>query len=170
MTSPLIDENALMRRIEDIERQIRELAPSIAESTSSIVANLVTFTAADPTVAGFTVPSGTSASVLSTTIAVPAGYTAAAVIGTSSIAARNNSGTTSYLYSGLDIGGYSGDLNISLLIPNGSLGVCVSHQAQSLTGLTPGGTFTVSLRAKGDPAWGAVDTSAGFSVLAMFSK
>jgi hypothetical protein len=168
--SPLVEKDALLRRIEGIERQLRELGPSIAKSFNTTVAQLVTYFADDGSASGFTVPTGTSAPVLTRTITVPDGYTTAAVIAMGTVVAVNGSGAVSFLYVGLDIGGYSGDLNVSASASPGEVAVTHDHQAQVLTGLTPGSTFTVAVRAKGDPAWGSTSTAAGISILVTFSK
>lgn len=105
MTSPLIDENALLRRIEAIERWQREFGPSIAQSFGSTVAALTSTVAAledavediEELVDAIVVPVGgkTSASSgtvdgwtggmtdrLTVTLNRPSGYTQAVVVAT----------------------------------------------------------------------------------------
>lgn len=105
MTSPLIDENALLRRIEAIERAQRELGPSIAASFQTTVAELQAqnmlilaqqaeilelvdavvvpvgdrTTASTGTVDGWT---GGMSTRLSFNLPKPSGYTEAIVVGT----------------------------------------------------------------------------------------
>lgn len=137
---------------------------------SDLVDEQVAFTATDDSSSGFSIPTGSTASVLTTTIDVPTGYTEAGVIAVGTVVGINGSGGPSYLYAGIDIDSLSGDLNVGTATANGALGVVRDHQAQVITGLTGGGTFDVVLRAKGDPAWGSSTTSAGLAVLAVFRR
>jgi hypothetical protein len=169
VTSPLIDENALLRRIEGIERQLRELGPSIAKSFGSTVADIeallattVDATSVNTGTSGFVVPSGSSAAVLTTSVSVPLGYTRAAVMAAGTVNATNNSGSVSYLYAGIDIGASAGGLTASMLVADGAYGTVVDHNATVLTGLTPGGTFDIVVRGKGDPSW---VSSSGIAIL-----
>lgn len=106
MTSPLIEQDALLRRIEAIERWQREFAPSIAKSFGTTVAALTATvaeleavvdalvmpvggkaTASSGTVDGW---SGGMATRLTVNLSRPSGYTGAVVVGTGAMGVVSN--------------------------------------------------------------------------------
>ena len=155
------DDAALMRRIEGIERQLRELGPSVASSIFPIIADLqAQADATDAVVADMAavldaqvVPAvgnattGTTPFATSTTptnhatitFTVPSGYTRAAVSGVSSLAAFSVPHTVATVIAGT-VGEY---MEIGLADGTGSSGY-----ARVLTGLTGGGTFTVQTQTR----------------------
>jgi hypothetical protein len=167
VTSPLIDENALLRRIEGIERQLRELGPSIAKSFGSTVAALTTTVSnLEDAVADIAdlaahqiavdqdqdlntgVAMTTSLTTRATaTLTVPSGYDQAVVFAFGSIYGINNSGSVDMC--GIDIyiaGTGSGQVWPSPNTPNFYTGVASASFSRTLSGLTGGGSITVQSR------------------------
>jgi hypothetical protein len=171
MTSPLIDENALVRRIEDIERQLRELGPSIAASFNSTVAALVETRSLQTNVFGFSMPSGASASVCSGTITIPDGYTRVSVMAVGEVSGNNNSGGVGFLYGRIFVNGDDSGLHVSSTTGLSEQATITLSRSSYLTGLTPGGVVTVDLYAKGDfSSWGSTSTGAYLSAVALFLR
>jgi hypothetical protein len=167
----------ISRRFSDIERFIRELTPSIARSIQPTVARLdatdVDLAAKQAaldtlitqvvkpqsvwaTVSNFNLtaahPIPSTITVIKTvTITVPAGFTAANISMISRVFAYNNSAGADFFFCQTGIAGVY-DFALGVLIPaggNGS-GVAVSPFATTLTGLTPGSTFTITIGACSD--------------------
>lgn len=175
-------EDFAQRQIKDLQRELRELGPSIAKSFQPVidrldaadiamatrVADIAANVASINTLIGnevkpqkvyFTAThtlTTTTQTVATSTFTVPAGFTSAVV----SVAARAggvNQNTTGggdgsggdYLTIILTAGAAHG--GGYLWVPgNGGNGECVALAADILTGLTPGGTFTISMTAVTD--------------------
>lgn len=164
------DGDWIVRRFEALEAAMRELGPSVASSVADIVAGAVTYDAANEGVTGYSVPSGTSAEVVSATFTVPDGFTTAAVLAYGTIGAVNNSGSSSYLYVGVDIDVYSGGLHPSDYTANLSWAWVNDSQSSVVTGLTGGDEVVARVRAKGDPAWGSSSTFASLCALVIYGR
>lgn len=143
------DEAYLVRRIEDLERRMRELGPSVAKSFRSTVADLRTAIAstivaeADGASTSEQGVTTTSTPVASVTFTVPEGYTRALVVGTGVAMAYNNSGTGDYLYVMVVIDGVEGG-EVYNYAPAGYATSASIPNSADLTELTAGSTFTVT--------------------------
>lgn len=101
----------------------------------------------------------TSATVLSTTITVPAGFTSAAVSVVGRAFAINSTTSVDYLYADARIAGTPGHgLPIVATASNGSA-LNVAPYSKVLTGLTPGSTFVIAVNAATSFASWAADSS-----------
>ena len=156
------DDAAIVRRLEAIERTIRELGPSVAgsifpiiaslqaqaDATDAVVAGLADVVNAQVAVARNTASTASAISVspgntyTTASVTVPAGYTRALVVGVTSATAN---GANPLLRVATDISGDIGfDLPVYANSDNFESGT-VSHSA-SLTGLSGGGTVYVGAR------------------------
>lgn len=105
----------------------------------------------------------TETTVKALTVVVPAGVTGAAVAVTGRVRGRNpnttggiNAAGADYLHARTVIGASVGvDLSI-IVLGSGSSGVNVAPFSEFLTGLTPGGTIAIALKAwTGNLSWGS---------------
>ena len=176
-------EDHIMRRLADIERWIREALPSVARSIqptvdrldaadTAIEANLASINSLltqvvksqDIFFSAFNFALSTTSTVkASQTVTVPAGFTSAVVSVVSRVFAYNPNTTGGiggiggdYLGGVSVIAGASGNDLQSVVLGSGSSGVLVSPYTDVLSGLTPGGTFVLSVKAhSGFLAWSA---------------
>jgi hypothetical protein len=89
----------------------------------------------------------TDVAVTSVTITVPAGFTSAVVSIVGRVYATNPNAAYDYLIAVSKISGISA-ANLPLLVgASGGSGITVAPNSRVLTGLTPGGTFVVEVRA-----------------------
>ncbi|MCK9599441.1 MAG: hypothetical protein M0R06_10400 [Sphaerochaeta sp.] len=130
----------------------RNVASSLSNMTETI-SSLLTVLPIEAMATGFTVPSETSASVLTETITVPEGFTTVSVMVVSRVAARNTSVSSSYLYGKVMINGSGTGLWSGLFTAPGTFGITYPAYVTALTGLTPGSDLTVDIYAKADPSW-----------------
>jgi|GEM_PF-7135072 len=96
----------LVRRLDNLQRQINELGPSIANSFNTVVAQLVTPITANSQNAGFALPVGYANRVQVNPFAIPipnGDYLQAIVIATSSDHAVNSTAGLDFLSSNIDI-------------------------------------------------------------------
>jgi len=163
-------EDAQPRKVADLERAVRELAPSVARSFAPVfeainaqiaqmnaiqveqAAQLVSLNAAvalqvQPASGHSGVASGTLTSTPSEitrcTFTVPAGYTRAQVFGTVFVSVYNTGANADNIRAYLDINGaYSSTPTINSLVSFSGAGLGSSYAA-TLTGLTSGSTFYV---------------------------
>lgn len=146
---------------------------ALASSTASLadqIKSVVYVESLYETASGFAVPAKTSAVVATTRVNIPLGFTRASYSATMWVTAYNDSGSPSLLYSGLELDGvYIGILN-SATTPAGVYGVSTYTRTGNLEGLTPGGTLTFGLRAKGDPPWGSTGTLGYIAGLVTFLR
>lgn len=91
--------------------------------------------------------SSTQAAVVSTTILVPTGFTRALVHVTCDVAAYNTTGASQYLYVAASINGTGGGESTTP-IANGVAASGYGSAIRSLSGLTPGGTFSIAALAR----------------------
>jgi len=159
-------EDAVPRRFEDLERKVKELGPSIAESLRPIIADLqaqdAILTAQVAQIAalvntqmlpdfgfdsasGYAIPAGFGAKVTraSYTHTVPAGYTKALISATAQDSGVNSTAGFDYLSSFVQIAVGYYTFGSSATIPAGYTGASFSSVTDLLTGLTPGSTITV---------------------------
>jgi hypothetical protein len=158
--------DAIMRRIETIERQIRELGPSIAASfqtTINTLTNLVNSTVVPETSsngAADLATSTTSTVQTSVVFTVPAGYTQALIVASATAMAYNNTASADYLYAEVIVNGVQGGELYAPAGPGVSTGVNAPYFA-NLTGLTVGETITVAASVRtGFASWGASTANA----------
>lgn len=146
---------------------------NVAATTSNLADQIKSVVHVEPlyeTASGFAVPSGESAVVATAQVNIPLGFTRASYSVTMWVTAYNDSGSSSLLYSGVEVDGvYKGILN-SATTPAGAYGVSTYTQTGKLEGLTPGGTLTFGLRAKGDPPWGSTGTYGYIAGLVTFLR
>lgn len=192
-------EDALIRRIQDIERTIRELAAAnpFAPMGMTPGANGVTFGGSVVINGNLAVPNGsinnaalanpvspgsaglTQQNFATTTagavyaqasIAVPAGYTQALVMNGVSAGATNSGAATDFLYVAASINGAAGGEQPSQT-GAGAYGSGSAFAIRALTGLT-GGSITVECRLRtGSGAWAAAaGNTANVNALILFLK
>jgi len=168
----IIDEDYLVREIEALKRQMRELGPSLMAAAGDAISTAVTFRHYTGGDTGFAVPTPITAAVFSATVDVPAGFTQVGVLATSYISAKNQSGGTSYIYARVAVGGDVSGNAASDPTGNGSFGTVTSSRANTLTGLTPGGTVSLTVLAAGSPGdWGTYALNAVFlNALLIFAR
>jgi len=177
------------KRFTDLERQMRELAPSIARSVSGIVADVLATQAEQAaqlvsitdlvnkqvdtgsigySTSGFTVPT-TLTSVASQTIPVPSGFTKAAVLGIVSVGAWNGSVTGDYLYARASINGAGGATMPTFADPSSYAQLTVSA-IRTLTGIvTP--TISVGIECYASSGWGSLGANiANIDVIVLFRR
>lgn len=159
MTSPVLDENALLRRVEAIERQLRELGPSVAKSVQSIVAGLIRGGYANQAQeVGFSLPTSPGLTpVVSTLIEVPEGYARGIVVAAGWCAATNISGGTDNLRVGVSVDGNTpASVTVYPSTPHGSTAAAQVLEITYLEGLTPGGTVSIEgvTASSGATPWG----------------
>jgi hypothetical protein len=177
-------EDWLVRKVADLERAVRELAPSVAKSFAPVIADLTAKQAAITvnvasiaanvasintlisqvvkaqavSFSGTHSLTPTNQVMTSTTITVPAGFTSAVVTGTGFVSGQNPNTTGGvdgvggdFLYSAIRInGGIVGNGATGFAPRNGGWGTSISTVSNVLTGLTPGGTFSLDLFASTD--------------------
>lgn len=166
-----VGEDYVIRRIKALERRVDELGPSLMAGVADAIGSTVAFTSLYGSAAGFAVPSGTSASILTRTFDVPDGFTRAAVMAVGYTFAKNGGAGYSYLYGQIRVDSQASGLQTGTLAASGSYGFSYPALTANLTGLSPGGVITVNLDAKGDPAWGSDSANgASMSALAMFAR
>lgn len=168
----------LVRRVEALERKLREgiasitdsFGPTIAELQET-VAQLIATASFQDEAYGFELPSGDSASVLTGTIDIPAGYTRASVMVVGEVSAHNNSGAGGYLYGRVFVNDDDSGLHVSGSVPDGYHETLTMARSSYLTDLTPGGAITLNLYAKGDYApWDSGSCAAYLSAVAVFLR
>lgn len=100
----------------------------------------------------------TLTNIRTTTITVPAGFTQAAVSVVVRVQAFNNTASLDYLYAQANIAGFNGYALPLAVTGSGGSGINVSPFSTVLSGLTPGGSFTVQIAAQTAFANWAADT------------
>lgn len=154
MTSPLIDENALLRRIEGIERQLRELGPSIAKSFGSTIADLQAVTAAIVTAQAVGASTDTFAIITSyedratANLTVPAGFTKCVIQATATIGAINSTASADLLYVNVMINGVPAVGSVNTTVEPGAKVSLDGVDTAVLTGLTDGQVIPIVTRTK----------------------
>jgi hypothetical protein len=191
------DESTLMRRVQDLERQVRELVAHNVLAAAGVrtepgrfiiegdlevpngkiknewLENAVTLRSNYDLADGFAVPNVWTEQA-STTIDVPAGYDTISYAAVASVNARNDSGATQYLYAQISIQvDGTGDIYSSTLaqitLPNGYWGTVIVPQFWS-TGLW-GSSWRFWLSTWAGGGFSAhVDHSARIEVQATFSR
>ena len=193
-------EDALIRRIQDLERGMRELAAAnpFAPMGMTPGANGVTFGGSVTISGNLSVPNGSisnaalqnplqpgSAGLSQTnfatttagaiyaqqTLTVPSGYTQCLIMNGVSAGAWNNTTSGDYLYVSADINGSPGGETAQFAAGPG-FGSASAFAIRTLTGLSGGQTFTVGTRVRsGAAAWAAnTSTFANTNALALFLR
>src|SRR5450756_2824888 len=177
-------EDALIRRIQEIERVQREMLPSVAASFGPVVADLqakdvqildliasVLIYASNK---AFTVGSATTTTrtnMATVALPVPAGFTKAQVWAFSDAMALNSTASPDYLYAGTTINAYEGGENFQPC--QSGYQVTVSHTAvTALTGLVGGGVINCIVATRTNTAAWAANGGNLWRVqaVAMFSR
>jgi hypothetical protein len=146
------------RKIQDLERQIKELGPSIAASFNTTIASLTVAVANAAAAAANQVSPGTGsgsassfilnssgATLVSFNLTVPTGYTRALVTASGSVASLSTFASSDAVHAVATIGGASGPEGVSYFYGPNSGGSATCFQNVSLSGLTGGATIGVSL-------------------------
>lgn len=90
----------------------------------------------------------TLTNIRTTTITIPAGFTQAAVSVVVRVQAFNNTASLDYLYAQANIAGFNGYALPLAVTGSGGSGINVSPFSTVLSGLTPGGSFSVQIAAQ----------------------
>lgn len=151
------------RRFAHLERDIREMraekrlrASSFADA--SIPSTALTNPSASgyvfQTAAGFALTTA-GADVISSAVTVPASFSGCVVVLTGRVYAKNTTAASDTLYARPTVAGMTGNA-YPLPVAAGAAGTNVAPFAVSLSGLTAGTTFTVTMWAQSlTAAWGA---------------
>ena len=177
-------EDALIRRIQEIERTMREFLPSVALSFGPVVADLqakdvqILDLIANVLTSGsnkaFTIGSATTTTrtnIATATVPIPAGFTKAQVWAFSTATAMNSTALPSYLYAGTTINTYEGGDNFASC--QSGYATSVSHNAvTALTGLVGGDVITCNVTTRTSAAPWAADVVNLWRIqaLAIFSR
>lgn len=112
---------------------------------------------------GFTM-STTMTTRATVTFTVPVGFTRALVFGAGFVYSGTAAGGGDRIYGAVEINGSSGPESIALMTTTFLIAGCAAFSAATLTGLTPGGNFTVNMRTRlqfgpGDAAFNGISTA-----------
>jgi hypothetical protein len=149
------------RKIQDLERALKELGPSIAASFNSTIASLNVAIANAAAAAANQVAPGTgsgaaSGFVLSSSFAllvsfaliVPSGYTRALITSSGSVTSLSAYASSDGLHGYAQVSGSNGPEGVSYFYGPNSGGSTTCFQTVNLSGLTGGAGITVSLYAR----------------------
>lgn len=155
--------------LKDIQRRLSQLEKPTGTQYANAVANLVKFAQIGKSVQAFTVPS-TMSSVASGTIAIPTGYTTAAIFGMVSVGAWNGSTSADYLYVQCLINGTPGS-SLPVFAGSSNYGTVGASAVRTLDGLVPGSSISVAVQCAAASGWGANGSNiANIDVIALFSR
>jgi len=140
-------DDALIRRVQELERAVRELGPSVAASVRTIVAALVKPDTFGETATGFDPITGAWGTVATATLTVPEGFTAAVVTATCYARIINTTASTyTQIHTRVLIDAQPGPSDDEWS-DAGRSDTAGNTYSDTLTGLTPGATFGVSCQA-----------------------
>ena len=144
----------LVRRLDDLQRQIRELGPSVAASFNSTVKSLTAPGGFYDSVVGLAVTT-TLTPILAINVSVPAGFTRAVISVTGRAYAVNpTTAATDYMLAQMSVNGYYG-YGLPVRASPGEAVVNVSPFAIVLFDLIPGETIPLQLSLHSNSAaWG----------------
>jgi len=173
-------EDFAQRQIKDLQRDLRELAPSVAKSFGPVITRLdatdadlaakdvtlealigqqVTAQVGHADAYNFALTPAWSA-IAQITVTVPAGYTRALVIATGNASVKNPTAAQDYLWASVGIGpGTSPGYAMRSAIVAADYGSATNSCTRLLEGLTGGGTFAVYLDLSTDIANWSASTS-----------
>lgn len=154
----------LVRRIDDLERKIKELGPSVASSFATTVAGIV-LPQTGVNYANNVAVTTTRTVVVSRTFTVPVGFTKVQITAFSSAQALNNQAGGDYLYCQTLVDGATGGELMVYAGAGATVGV-TSPNFATLTGLTAGQVITVSTQVRTNTGTFAASTSNQFNVYA----
>lgn len=154
----------LVRRIDDLERKIKELGPSVASSFATTVAGIVLPTSNVNYVNNIAVTT-TPTVVVSLTFTVPIGFTRVHVTAFSSAQALNSQASGDYLYCQTLVNGATGGELYDYAAAGISTGV-TSPNFSTITGLTAGQVITVSTKIRTNTGTWAASTANQFNAYA----
>lgn len=182
-------DDALIRRIQDLERVVRELGPGLMAAITPAIntltaqqATLTTAVANITTLIGAQVQSGsvgtsaigfapttTLTDVASANITVPSGFTQAVILVTVDVSAANTTASGAYLYVSARAGAGGGGESFNYC----PAGVAVAGPASAIrtfTGLS-GGTITVNARVRTSAGtWTYAANQANVNAIALFLR
>lgn len=147
-----LDESSVMRRLADLERQIKELGPSVAGSFNSTIEQLEQTLANQAVPAAYHTDSGgfglsSSYSALAfLSVPVPAGYTRAVVMAVTNVSVRNSLGERVGVWAQVDINGTALARLAQAGVDSQNYGMVSSQAAAVLTGLS--GSFYIQTLAR----------------------
>lgn len=136
-------EDETQRRLADLERQVRELGPSVAKSFLPMLALIVKGDQAGTWATNFAVPTGTGTAVATVTMSIPDGFSNALVFSTAHASVHNTTATNEYFYVGARVNGVLPAMMLSPMPANG-YATSSGSTTRILTGLS-GGTITIDV-------------------------
>ena len=144
-------DDALIRRIQDLERVVRELGPGLMmpitaqfNSITALIGSVIAVTSIPThTVTNFATPAGGNTIESTRTITVPSGFTTAIVMANAFAMVVNSGGSAMNLQVNPGIDGSLGPGNLDRGVPAGGFGMVDASAVQSITGLSGGATFDV---------------------------
>lgn len=135
----------IVREIEDIKRQLRELGPSIAQSFNSTVAGIILPAAKTVVTSGFLLTT-TSTVLAEIDIPVEPGYTRAIVSVYGILNGATGATSGDYIYAKTIINGVPSANETFFFLPTTyQIGTVPTMQATLLSGLVDGGTIVTQL-------------------------
>lgn len=169
------DESSVMRRLADLERQVRELGPSIANSFNSTVSELentieglVSFNSIGVSGGGYST-STSFAATAGGSVVTPAGFTSATVMAIANAAATNTTAGADYLYVRASIngvGGGSGAQRVANGVAQQGMGSAIRT-----FGVTAGSVITCEVHVRTSSAWGATGSNgSNIDAIVLFRK
>jgi len=185
-------EDAYPRRFENIERALKELGPSIAESLRPIIQDLqdqqaaltaqvasiaaLVNTQVSPTVAhgdvnAFSLATGPNVEKVRVTISVPTGYTRALVYATATMVAANPTATSDDMYLQITVNGGALGYSAQTSVPPTRIGTATKAIAGLLTGAS-GSFYVNALASSWAAAWttGTADNYINLDVMVLFLR
>ena len=151
-------DDALIRRIQMLERRVDELGPGLMAAITPAINNLTTAQANITALIGsevavtsipvhtatnFATPAGGNTIESTRTITVPSGFTTAIVMANAFATVVNSGGSAMNLQVNPGIDGSLGPGNLDRGVPAGGVGMVDASAVQSITGLSAGATFDV---------------------------
>lgn len=137
----------LMRELGDLRRRVSEVEAFTGSEISETVANQVSPSVASASSSNFSLSTSYS-TVSSTTITIPTDFTRALVVVVAGVSGATGGTGGDRLYGRVVIDGTGGPEIIQALLVNAFVGSISPSYTRSLTGLTPGGSVSVSVQAK----------------------
>lgn len=162
------DESSFMRRLADLERQVRELSPSIAASFNTTVAKVVAFDSIGASGSGFSLD-GSYAAKASGSLVAPEGFNMVTVMAVGNITANNTRAFDEYLSIQVAINGSGGGTAMQMARPSRLCSATAS--AIRTTSVSPGSTVTVEVRGSAPSVWAADGNNfANIDAILLFRK
>ena len=150
-------DDAIIRRIQELERAQRELLPAVMAAVgpaisdlqtqvaqiNALIAATVAFGSVGASTVGALAVTPTGADVAIQNVTIPAGFTQATILCIADATIYNTSGTSDYAFVSASIDSIAGGEEESWVANGYAIGIS-SSAIRTLTGLTPGGTIPVA--------------------------